>query len=71
MSFWTAVVMIVAIVALSEIYRARLKTQSKQSAAAFDELAARIARIEDRIANIETIVVDRQKSEPFAEMRSE
>lgn len=71
MSFWTAAVIIVGICMLSEVYRARLKTESKKSAAAFDELAERMAQLEKRMANIETIVLDQEKSRPFAGMQSE
>lgn len=71
MSFWTAAVMIVGICMLSEVYRARLKAQSKRSAAAYDELTQRMAQLEKRMANLETIVLDQEKARPFAGMQSE
>ncbi len=66
MSFWTAVVIIVAISALSQIFRARLKATEEKSAASEKNLVQRVTRLEDRIANLETIVVDQEKAQKFS-----
>ena len=66
MSFWTAAVIIVAIGALSKIFTARLKATADKSAASTEDLAKRVARLEDRIANLETIVVDTEKTRRFS-----
>ena len=66
MSFWTAVVIIVAISALSQIFRARLKATEEKSEASTNNLVQRVIRLEDRIANLETIVVDQEKAQKFS-----
>ena len=66
MSFWTAIVIIVAIGALSQIFRARLKATEEKSEASTKNLVQRVTRLEDRIANLETIVVDKERAEKFS-----
>ena len=66
MSFWTAAVIIVAIGALSKIFTDRLKATADKSEASAEGLAQRVARLEDRIANLETIVVDKERTQKFS-----
>ena len=66
MSFWTAVVIIVAISALSQIFRTRLKATEEKNEASTNNLVQRVTRLEDRIANLETIVVDKERAEKFS-----
>ena len=66
MSFWTAIVIIVAISALSQVFRARLKATEEKSEASTKNLVQRVTRLEDRIANLETIVVDKERTEKFS-----
>ena len=66
MGLWSAIVIIVAIGTLSEVYRARLKSQASKTDVEFDKLAERMTRLETRMANLETIVLDREKAERFA-----
>ena len=61
MSFWTAVVIIVAIGALSQIFKTRLKATVDKSEASVKNLAQRVAHLEDRICNLETIVVEKER----------
>lgn len=65
MSFWTAIVVIVAIGAISEIYRSRLKTGSKEIEKFLEQLTQRVTRIEERMANMETIVLEKEKERKF------
>jgi hypothetical protein len=66
MSFWTAAVIIVAIGALSKVFTARLKTTADKSEASAEDLAQRVVRLEDRIANLEAIVVDTERTRKFS-----
>ncbi len=66
MSFWTAIVIIVAISALSQIFRTRLKATEEKSAASEKNLVQRVTRLEDRIANLETLVVDQERTKKFS-----
>ena len=71
MGFWTAAVIIVAIVMLSEVYRSRLKAQANRSDEEFAKLTDRMATLEDRMANLETIVLEKEKSDRYAALGSE
>lgn len=68
MSFWTAAVIIVAIGAMSQIFKARLKATVDKSEASLKNLAQRVARLEDRIGNLETIVVEKERVQRFSEL---
>ncbi len=65
MSFWTAVVIIVALGTFSGVYTARLKAHSKRSNEDYDDFANRLARLEDRMANLETIVLEKERSREY------
>jgi len=71
MGFWTAIVIMVAIGTLSEVYRSRLKAQANRSDEEFSKLANRMAALEDRMANLETIVLEKEKSDRYAALGSE
>jgi hypothetical protein len=70
-SFWTAIVVIVALGMLSEMYRARLKKGSEKSEKLFDEIAGRMARIEERMTDLETIVLEKERARPYRELERE
>jgi hypothetical protein len=65
MSFWTAAVLIVAIGAVSAVYRARIKAGSGKFEELFDSLSERVGRMEKRMANLETIILDKEKAGKF------
>jgi len=67
MSFWTAVVIIVAIGVGSEMYKARIRYGAKSSkdSRLFDLHAEQIERLEERISNLETIVLEQEKMRKF------
>ena len=68
MSFWTAIVIIVAIGTISEIYRARLKANAEKTEASFQKFTERMAKLEERMANLETIVLEQEKSRKFSDL---
>ena len=65
MNFWTAIVLIVAIGAGSAVYRARIKASSAKFEELFDSLSERVDRMEERMANLETILLDKEKAGKF------
>jgi len=65
MSFWTAVVIMVAIAAFSRIYRSRLKSLPKYAEEIIEDVEHRMDKIEERMANIETIVLEKEKEHRF------
>ncbi|MDA3811242.1 MAG: hypothetical protein PF518_13045 [Spirochaetaceae bacterium] len=62
---WTGIVLIVAIGAISEMYRARVKNGADKTAKLYDEISERMGRIEERMANVETILFEREKSDKY------
>lgn len=68
MSFWTAIVIIVAIGTISEIYRSRIKANAGKAEASFQKLIERMASLEERMANLETIVLEQEKRRKFSEL---
>jgi Tfp pilus assembly protein PilN len=67
MNLWTMIFGIVLVGVISEMYRARLKTQEKigKSREREDALSDDIAALEDRIKNLETIVLEHEKLRDF------
>ncbi len=68
MNLWTAAVIIVAIVTFGGIYRSRTKAGTKKTAADFEDILRRIDRLEDRMANLETIVLEKEKAKQFSDL---
>ena len=68
MSFWTAVAIIVAIGTLSEIYRSRLKANAAKTEASYQKLIQRMVSLEERMANLETIVLEKEKISKFSDL---
>lgn len=62
---WTGIVLIVAIGAVSEMYRARVKSSSKEAEKLFDEITERMTKIEERMANVETILFEKEKADRY------
>jgi len=68
MSFWTAAVIIVAITTFGTLYRTRLKAGAQQSNETSESLLQRIDRLEERMANLETIVLEKEKAKQFSDL---
>ena len=68
MNFWTALVIIVAIGSFSEVYRSRLKQVSRKSDELLADLSQRITQLESRMANLETIVLEKERTKPYSEL---
>jgi hypothetical protein len=68
MSFWTAAVIIVAITTFGTIYRAKMKANAHPSNDASESLLKRIDRLEERMANLETIVLEKEKARQFSDL---
>ena len=66
MGFWTAIVIMMAIATLGEVYRSRLKARNNRPDPEIARLAKGMATLEARMANLETIVLEKEKSDRFA-----
>jgi hypothetical protein len=66
--FWAAMVCMVAIGTISEIYRAKIKANASESEKIFEKMAERVGRLEERMANLETLVLEKEKVKRFSEI---
>ena len=67
MNLFTMIVLIVAIGALSKAYRHRMTTGADdESKATIDYLKKHVQQLENRMTNVETIVIDEEKEKRFA-----
>ena len=57
--------MLAAVVILAAVYGARLNASTERSAESIKDLGQRLARLEDRMANLETIVLEKEKSDKY------
>lgn len=72
MTMWTAIVIIVALGIISSMYRDYVKKelkQDKQNNGQNDVLVKRLERLEERMANVETILLDEEKRRPFRDLK--
>ena len=65
MDFWTFLVIIVVMGIVSEMYQARLKARAGHADELFQQISERMARVEEGMANIETIVLEKEKEKRF------
>ena len=68
MSFWTSAVIIVAITTFGTLYRTRIKASTRQSNEISESISQRIERLEERMANLETIVLEKEKAKQFSDL---
>lgn len=67
MNLWAMIFGIVLVGVISDMYRARLKLQGKleMSRSREAELSQQIESLEDRLKNLETIVLEQEKLRDF------
>ncbi len=67
MNLWTMIAVVVALGVVSEIHRARLKAQTTwaQMKDQEENILSRLDRMEERLRNLETLVVDNEKDRAF------
>ena len=65
MSFSTAIVIIVIVLIGVAIYGTRLNANAEKSQEFIKNLDQRVSRLEDRIANLETIVLEKEKTKKY------
>lgn len=68
MSFWTAAVIIVAITTFGTLYRSRAKAGAAKSNETSEALLQRLDRLEERMANLETVVLEKEKARQFSDL---
>ncbi|MBA3030506.1 MAG: hypothetical protein FP816_17075 [Desulfobacteraceae bacterium] len=65
MSFWTAIVIIVTIGCVTEMFKTRLRARDWHTSNIAGEMEKRLERLELRMSNIETIILDKEKADRF------
>ena len=68
MDLFTMIVIIVAIVAFNKTYRYRMRAGVQESEQSVEYLMMQIDKMEDRLANLETIVIENEKERRFANL---
>lgn len=68
MDMATVVVLIVAIVSFSEIYRCRMREKAMGSKKYYDEITKHLLRLEERIRNLETITLENENEKRFSDL---
>ena len=68
MNLWTAIVVIVALGCLTRIIKERHRSQPGQSDETMNEVLQRLDRLEKRIGNLETIVLDKEKARAWEKL---
>lgn len=68
MNFWTAVVIIVAMTVIGGMYRERIRAGGGNPGEPLEELLRRLERMEERIANLETIVLEKERARAFSDL---
>ena len=71
MNPFTMIFLVVAIGILGEVYKHRITARAEESNRLFEDLSKRMARQEERMANIETIVLEKEKEKRFSDLSSE
>jgi len=71
MNMWTMIVLVVAIGIFGEVYKHRISLKAKESEAYYDDAIKRIARLEQRMANIETIVLEKVREQRFSDLHED
>lgn len=68
MNLWTMIVLVTAIGIFGEIYKHRISANREESKKYFEEVINRVARLEERMANIETIVLEKAREKKFSDL---
>ena len=68
MNFWTAAAIIVAIATFGGVYRSRMKADTKITDEDFRGVLGRLDRLEERMANLETLVLEKEKAKQFSDL---
>ncbi len=65
MNLWTMIFLIVAICVIGDIIKSRGKTDMKESIKTSEDLSRLLGRLTNRVENLETIVLERERSRRF------
>ena len=68
MDFWTMIVILVLIGVISDIYKSRYKKDTDETEKTNEDVYELLSRLKDRVANLETIILEKERDKRFAEL---
>jgi hypothetical protein len=68
MNFWTMIVLIVAICVVSDIIKSRNNNDLNESERSNENLSKLLEHLKNRVENLETIVLEKERTNRFTEM---
>jgi len=71
MDIWTMIVLIVAISVISDIVKSKNNDNAGESIESDEDISQHIAPLKDRVANLETIILEKERVDRFAELGKE
>ena len=71
MDIWTMIVLIVAISVINDLVKSRNNSNESESLKSDENLSQHIGPLENRVANLETIILEKERIDRFAELEKE
>ena len=71
MDIWTMIVLIVAISVISDLIKSRNNNNVDESIGPNEDSSQHIGSLKDRVANLETIILEKERIDRFAELGKE
>ena len=71
MDIWTMIVLIVAISVISDLIKSRNNNNVDESIEPDEDLSQHIGPLKERVANLETIILEKERIDRFAELGKE
>jgi hypothetical protein len=68
MDFWTMIVILVLIGVISDIYKSRYKKDTDETEKSHENDSELLSGLKDRVANLETIILEKERDKRFAEL---
>lgn len=68
MDFWTMIVLIVTIGAISDIIKSKKNSDTEKAKKHNEDESQIIARLKERVANLETIILEKERNKRFTEL---
>ena len=68
MDFWTMIVLIVTIGAISDIIKSKKNNDTEKAKKHNEDESQIIARLKERVANLETIILEKERNKRFTEL---
>ena len=69
MDFWTMIVILVLIGMISDIYKSRYKKDTDETEKTDEDVYELLSRLKDRVANLETIILEKERNNRFNELK--